>query len=75
MTKCPKCKKRLNFAIQVADWDGRYGDEWNGQAMINIICPYCKEGVMIVSLVMYDETEDVKSPALGNKVVKVPKIK
>ncbi len=74
MTKCPKCHKNLYIGKQISEWDKMYGDEWNGQAMINIICPACHEGIVIVDLVMYDETEDVESPALNAKV-KIPKIK
>ena len=74
MTKCTKCHKNLYIGEQISEWDKEYGDEWSGQAMINIICPVCHEGVIVVDLVMYEETEEIESPALKAKV-KIPKIK
>jgi hypothetical protein len=72
MTKCTKCKKNLNLGKLVAEWDKEFGEMWIGSAMINIICPHCKEGVMMVDLCMYDETEEVES-IIGK--VKIPKLK
>lgn len=72
MTKCKKCGATLHLSDQVMEWDDMFGDNWQGEAIINIICPKCEEGVMMIDLVMYDETEDVKSP-MG--IIKVPKFK
>lgn len=71
MTKCPRCKKNLNIGKQVSEWDKEYGDEWISQAMINIICPNCDEGVIMVELYKYEETEEIQSP-IGK--VKIPKL-
>jgi phage FluMu protein Com len=72
MTKCPKCKKTLNIGKLLREWDDEYGSEWIGEAMVNIICPHCQEGVMVIYLQTYEESEDVESPA-GK--VKIPKLK
>jgi len=72
MTKCPKCKKNLNLGKLIAEWDKEFGSMWQTAAMINIICPHCEEGVMMVDLTMYDETEEIDS-IIGK--VKIPKVK
>lgn len=71
MTKCSKCKKNMNIGKQLSEWDKLFGSEWNVTAMINIICPHCNKEQILITLDMYEETEDVESP-IGN--VKVPKL-
>jgi hypothetical protein len=72
MTKCQKCHKNLNLGSQMKEWDEQYGSEWVGSAMVNIICKHCGEGVILVDLICYDETEEVES-IIGK--VKIPKLK
>lgn len=74
MRKCTNCNKKYNWIQQLKEWNESYGDDWEGEALVNIICPNCDESDMIIELFENIETEMVESPALGKKVA-IPKIK
>ena len=71
---CPECKKPVDWISQVKQWDKMYGNDWNGEAVVMIICENCSSYVMEIDLVEASDGEEIESPALKQKV-KMPKVK
>lgn len=72
--ECKKCKTKVDWMAQMKEWNEQYGDAWEGDAMICIICPKCSSYVMGIDLYEMEDGEDIESPALKSKV-KMPKPK
>ena len=73
--QCPKCHKEVNLGQQVMDADQEWYESVEPPILLMILCDNCEEptaSVHIDSVVGFDE---IVSPALGGKKIKVPKMK
>ena len=66
---CPNCETKYSWKKQIVEWIKLYGDEWEGEAMLMIVCPNCEHycGEVFLEEAEY-EIEEVESPALKEKV-------
>ena len=74
--KCPKCKKEIDIGKQVEFADKEWYQGIEPPILLMIECDNkCKLPTAMINIETVGQYEDVKSPALGNKIVKVPKLK
>lgn len=74
---CPKCEKDIDIGEQVKFADKAYYEDVFPPIVLMITCEDCEEVTAMVDIIGTDgfEMVDVKSPAMGGKIVKVPRLK
>lgn len=72
---CPGCKKEIDLGLQVAHADKEFYEGIEPPMVLMIMCENCENQTAMIDIVPMEEGDfqDVVSPALGGKVVKVPK--
>ena len=66
MTKlqCPACGADLDVVEEFKNWVDMFGEESEGNALINLACE-CRDGGFVIDMQPYTETNETDSPIGG----------